>query len=184
MSEDSDVMDVREAARYLKLNEQTARRLARSNQLPAFRVGGSWRFKKDALDSWAKAQMDSQSTKSVLVIDDEELMVDMVRRALVKEGFEVRVALGGAEALEIMRTHVPDLVFLDLAMPEMDGPSILREIRLRHGAVPVVIFTGHPNGELMERAMEYTPVTLLAKPATPQRIRDTAKAAATGRLRL
>ncbi len=60
----------------------------------------------------------------------------------------------------------------------MDGPTILKEIRQRHGAVPVIIFTAYPDSDLMNRALEYSPITLLAKPASPEKIINTAKAAA------
>ena len=49
MPDDTEVLDAHEAARYLRLNPQTIRRLARNSEIPAFKVGGSWRFKKATL---------------------------------------------------------------------------------------------------------------------------------------
>jgi two-component system cell cycle sensor histidine kinase/response regulator CckA len=63
-----------------------------------------------------------------------------------------------------MEGTAPDLVILDLMMPEMDGPTLLGHIREKHGAVPVIVFTGYPDGEAMQRAMEYSPVMFLSKP--------------------
>lgn len=52
----SDIMTVKEVADYLKLNEKTAYRLTSEGKLPAFKVGGSWRFKKSEIEEWIKAQ--------------------------------------------------------------------------------------------------------------------------------
>ena len=91
------------------------------------------------------------------------------------EGFRSLTAPGGAEALEIFQRDVPDLVILDLRMPGMDGPTVLREIRKGWGAIPVIILTGYPDSELMNRALEYSPITLLAKPAAAEKIAATVK---------
>ena len=53
---DSDIMTMKEVAEYLKLNEKTAYRLTSEGKLPAFKVGGSWRFQKSEIDQWIKEQ--------------------------------------------------------------------------------------------------------------------------------
>lgn len=53
---DNDIMTMKEVAEYLKLNEKTAYRLASEGKLPAFKVGGSWRFQKSEIDQWIKEQ--------------------------------------------------------------------------------------------------------------------------------
>ena len=159
-----DILDARGAAELLGIHEETLRRLARENKVPAFKVGGVWRFSKNSLYNWAGSQPARQTTKSVLVVDDEEYIRDTVGRTLQGEGFLVTTACGGAEALELMREHVPDLVLLDLKMPGMDGAATLKKIRETHGAIPVIIITGFPDSDLVNRALEYSPITLLAKP--------------------
>lgn len=54
---DTDIMTVREVAAYLKLTEKTAYRLASDKKIPAFKVGGSWRFRKTDLDEWIKSEV-------------------------------------------------------------------------------------------------------------------------------
>ena len=66
-------------------------------------------------------------------------------------------------------------MFLDLKLPGIDGPSLLAEIRNGWGNVPVIVITGFPDGELMERALSHGPVTLVSKPATPSQILDAVK---------
>lgn len=57
---DNDIMTIREVADYLKLNEKTAYRLTSEGKLPAFKVGGSWRFRKSEIDQWIKDQSNTK----------------------------------------------------------------------------------------------------------------------------
>ncbi len=58
---DNDIMTMKEVAEYLKLNEKTAYRLTSDGKLPAFKVGGSWRFRKSEIDEWTKKQSNMQN---------------------------------------------------------------------------------------------------------------------------
>lgn len=170
MDETNDVMKIEDAASYLKINPQTLRRFAAEGRIPGFRIGNRWRFRKDTLDAWTESQQNSQPSPvgeagtTIVVVDDEQAVLDTVDRILGREGFRIETARGGAAALELMQTRVPDLVLLDLKMPGMDGPATLKEIRSRWSGVPVIIMTGYPDSDLMHRAMEYAPITLLPKP--------------------
>lgn len=53
---DTDILTVKELAEYLKLNEKTAYRLAAKGQIPGFKIGGSWRFRKSEIDMWIEEQ--------------------------------------------------------------------------------------------------------------------------------
>jgi len=79
-------------------------------------------------------------------------------------------AADGLQALAAMQQQKPDLVLLDLKMPVMDGPATLKEIRAQWKRLPVIILTGYPDSDLMSRALESSPVTLLAKPVEPDHI--------------
>ncbi len=78
--------------------------------------------------------------KTVLVVDDERHIVDLVRLYLEKEGFAVLVAGDGDEALALHARHDPDLVILDLMLPGRDGFAVCRELR-RRGDTPVLMLT-------------------------------------------
>ncbi|MFH1731741.1 MAG: response regulator [Planctomycetota bacterium] len=165
MADDDDVLDADGAAQYLKINVQTVRRLARAKEIPAFRVGGAWRFRKTWLDRWAEAQhAGTQEKKHVVVVDDEEVVLEFIKRALTSEDCTVSTATNGPDALELMDRQAPDLVILDLLMPGMDGPTTLERIREKHRAVPVIILTAYPDSKLMHRAMQHSPIMLLTKP--------------------
>jgi DNA-binding response OmpR family regulator len=78
--------------------------------------------------------------KTILVVDDERNIVDLVRLYLEKEGFAVVAASAGDEALVLHARHDPDLVILDLMLPGRDGFDVCREIRKR-GETPVLMLT-------------------------------------------
>jgi response regulator RpfG family c-di-GMP phosphodiesterase len=85
-------------------------------------------------------------------------------RLLTRFGCRVRQATGGKEGLERVAQEAPDIILLDLAMPDMNGPQFLEELRKTHPVLPVVIVTGYPDSELMQQAMQYAPVMVLPKP--------------------
>ncbi len=79
--------------------------------------------------------------KSILVVDDEPEIVRLHKCALEPEGYDVALATDGNSALELMEKHKPDLVILDIMMPELDGFQVLSLIRQRSN-VPVIMITG------------------------------------------
>jgi PAS domain S-box-containing protein len=112
---------------------------------------------------------------NLLVIDDDPDMLDMLRQLLGAEHYNVRTARHGQEGLMEMRRQVPDIVLLDLAMPELTGAATLREIRKEWGQIPVILHTAFADGELMKQAMAYSPFTLMAKPSSPEQIIETVR---------
>ena len=82
-------------------------------------------------------------TIRVLLVDDEDEFRESTTKVLARRGMVVRGAENGAKALELLAVELPDVVVLDLRMPGMDGIATLQKIRERHGAIPVIILTGH-----------------------------------------
>jgi CheY-like chemotaxis protein len=82
-------------------------------------------------------------TKSVLIVDDEQDLRDMLRFALLADGYQVATATNGVEALESIRVNQPRAVLLDLMMPRMTGYEVVEALRNegRLDDVPVVILT-------------------------------------------
>ena len=112
---------------------------------------------------------------NVLVIDDDPDMLDMLRQLLWAEQYNVRTAHGGEEGLAEMRRQTPDIVLLDLAMPELTGSATLKEIRKNWGQLPVIVHTAFADSDLMKQALAFSPFTLLAKPCTPEQILETVR---------
>ena len=76
----------------------------------------------------------------ILVVDDEETMVRSLSTLLAEEGYEVTVAMNGAQALEAARTERPDLILLDVMLPGIDGMEVCRQIRT-WSTVPIIMLT-------------------------------------------
>ncbi len=76
----------------------------------------------------------------ILVVDDEELLVKGIRFNLQNDGYEVITAFNGAEAVRLAQSEQPDLVVLDIMMPEMDGLTACRQIR-EHSNIPIILLT-------------------------------------------
>jgi DNA-binding response OmpR family regulator len=92
---------------------------------------------------------DADSTGGrILVVEDDEDIVDVLRRTLRAEGYEVRAAGDGPEALEDLSDFAPDLVILDLGLPGMDGIEVCARIRESENAdVPVLMLTARADAE-------------------------------------
>lgn len=84
--------------------------------------------------------MPNSRAPTVLVVDDDRLLVPLLVRGLRYEGFEVAYAYGGTEAVAAARGTPPDVILLDIGMPDRDGFDVLRELR-RHSDVAVVMLT-------------------------------------------
>ncbi len=81
--------------------------------------------------------------KRILCIEDHPEMIELVKLILGRRGYEVEGALGGKEGLEAIAQNPPDLVLLDLMMPDLDGWEVFRQIRVNEAmkAVPVIVIT-------------------------------------------
>lgn len=77
----------------------------------------------------------------VLVVDDEQMLTDLLSMALHMEGWEVHTAGSGFEALQGVRDHDPDIVVLDIMMPDLDGMEVLQRLRQQGNQVPVLFLT-------------------------------------------
>jgi two-component system response regulator VicR len=85
---------------------------------------------------------------TILLADDDEMIVDVLQHQLRLEGFDVLVAYDGETALALARSHKPDLVLLDVMMPRLQGFEVCREIR-RESAAPILMLTAR--GEEIDR---------------------------------
>ena len=77
----------------------------------------------------------------ILAVDDEPMLTDLLAMALRMEGWEVRTAASGLEALQVAREFEPDALVLDVMMPDLDGMGVLRRLREAGNLVPVVFLT-------------------------------------------
>jgi CheY-like chemotaxis protein len=96
--------------------------------------------------------MKAHMTK-ILVIDDDASDRDLLAAVLTKRGYEVILADNGGTGLMLCHRRTPDAVVLDLNMPGIDGRSILRQLRILHPTLPVVVFSGHSTEEIEQEML-------------------------------
>jgi CheY-like chemotaxis protein len=89
----------------------------------------------------------------ILVIDDDASDRDLLAAVLTKRGYEVILADNGGTGLMLCHRRTPDAVVLDLNMPEIDGRSVLRQLRILHPTLPVVVFSGHSTEEIEQEML-------------------------------
>lgn len=87
--------------------------------------------------------MAEQQTRKVVCVEDEQEMIDLIRLILGRRGFEVLGANGGVHGLELIKAEKPDIVLLDLMMPEMDGWQVYQQLKADPATehIPVVVVT-------------------------------------------
>ena len=112
---------------------------------------------------------------TILVVDDDADLRTITMKTLEKAGYQVLTANDGQQALALMERQLPNLLILDLAMPGMDGASLLKQVRKTWGSLPVIVHTGHATSRLMDEALESSPFTVLAKPCPAAQLVETVK---------
>ena len=164
VSEDNAVLDTQGAATFLGVHVKTVRRLAKCGEIPSYKVGRKWCFRAEALKVWTETHHVRQQRPLVLVVDDEKSIRETVALFLKADNYRVATAASGAEAIASVQQEMPDIVLLDLAMPDMNGVEVLKALHRMDPDLPVVIVTAYPDSEMMSQAMQFPPVTLLSKP--------------------
>jgi two-component system, OmpR family, alkaline phosphatase synthesis response regulator PhoP len=106
---------------------------------------------------------------SILVVEDEESIVELVRLYLTREGFRVNVARDGQEALEAARRLPPDLVVLDLMLPRVDGWEVCRRLR-KESNVPVIMLTARTDDVDKVVGLELGADDYVTKPFNPREL--------------
>jgi two-component system, NtrC family, nitrogen regulation response regulator NtrX len=106
----------------------------------------------------------------ILVIDDEEAIRNSMRMILEYEGYECVLAPSGQDALTLLDREVPDLVFLDIKMPGMDGLEVLGRVKAAHETLPVVIVSGHGTVGTAVEATRLGAFDFIEKPLARERV--------------
>ena len=109
--------------------------------------------------------------KCILCVEDEPEMIDLIRLILGRRGFEVKGATGGVEGLRMVREEKPDLVLLDLMMPDMDGWEVYQQIKADENTkgIPVIVVTAKAQSIDKVLGLHIAKVDdYIAKPFSPQ----------------
>ena len=137
MSTTKTVFTTGEAAKICKVSQQTIIRCFDNGQLKGFRVPGS-KFRRIPREMLYKFMKDNgiptdaleSGKRKVLIVDDEPDIVDMISRALEEDGrFEMRIAANGFDAGMMVKEYRPDLIVLDVMLPDINGKEVCHRVR-------------------------------------------------------
>ena len=161
-----------EAARYLGVAQSTIRKWSDSGRVRAFKTPGRHRrYRRDDLDAFLERSGPEarQAGPVVLIVDDDDRLREYVRVNLEMEGYTVHEAGSAEQGMQVLDESRPDLVLLDVMMPQVDGWEMLRRVHERHGAgsIPVVMFSGKVDDRAADQAVERGAQGFIGKPFDP-----------------
>jgi excisionase family DNA binding protein len=171
-----------QAAAFLGAAQSTVRKWADSGRVPAFYTpGGHRRFRRADLEAFlagprvAAPAPRKAGGASVLVVDDDAPLREFIRANLEAEGYSVREAASASEGLAALDEEPPDLILLDVMMPQMDGWEMLRRVQERHGvdAIQVIMYSGKL--EEAGKAEESGAQAFIGKPFDPNKLLEATK---------
>ena len=169
-----NLLTVKETAEYLRIPLPTVYYLVQRGQIPAIQIGGRWRIKKSSLDRDILRQ-DKQGQPTVLVVDDDPDLQELFKAFLRKIGFS-RVVVGTAkDAIHSLRKQKFDLMFLDLQLPDAPGDEVYKTAKSLDPDLNVIVITGYPDSEMLDRILQISPVTVLKKPLRIEQLNQTVK---------
>src|SRR5258708_7710911 len=106
----------------------------------------------------------------ILIVDDEEAIRTSLRMTFEYEGFTCVLAANGPAALKIAEKELPDLVFLDIKMPQMDGMEVLKKFGEMPSAPPVIVLSGHGNIATAVEATKLGAFDFIEKPPEAEKL--------------
>lgn len=111
----------------------------------------------------------------ILIVDDDTNISELISLYLNKEGYDTKEVATGKEALEVFETYEPDLVILDIMLPELDGYDVCKEIR-KHNRTPIIMLTA--KGEVFDKVLglELGADDYMVKPFDPKELMARVKA--------
>lgn len=130
-------------------------------------IGGLKKDVQPQLDAARQlGELAKQSPPLVLVVDDDQFQCKLLERMLGNAGYRAVVAHSGAEALALLRRQQPDMILMDVALPDLNGVEITRRLKSspRTAATPIVMITGHSERQVLQASLKAGAVDFLVKP--------------------
>jgi len=180
--EPTEWLTLGQAAKYLGVAQSTIRKWSDLGRVPAFYTpGGHRRFRRRDLDAFLEHSGPAPrepAGPTILIVDDDERLREYIRANLELEGYLVREAASAEDGLQALEEEPPDLVLLDVMMPQMDGWEMLRRLQERHGigTIPVLMFSGKVDEASVAEAQARGVSGFIGKPFDPQQLIESAKA--------
>ena len=179
---EQDWLTLGRAANYLGMAQSTIRKWSDTGRLPAFYTpGGHRRYRRADLDDFIAeggrvTPRRGEGRRLILIVDDDDKLREFVRVNLEMEGYSVREASSAEDGLKALEEEPPDLILLDVMMPQVDGWEMLQRVQ-RHGvgSIPVIMFSGKVDEESLKRATSRGAQGFIGKPFNPQQLIDSTK---------
>lgn len=105
----------------------------------------------------------------IFVVDDEEIILESCRFVLEAEGYNVSIFISADKLFEVFDSKVPDLMLIDMKMPNCDGICLMQEIR-RKTDIPIILMSGYTTRETASEAMKKGAASFISKPFTPDEL--------------
>jgi excisionase family DNA binding protein len=174
MAPDNNFFTIPQAAKHCSISRVTLWRWVKSGKVKAFLTpGGQYRIREEDLESFIQGKMGylsvadlTQEEKKILIVDDDPEIQKILASILSLNNYQTEVASDGLDAgIKIMRFK-PDLIILDLYMPQMDGFEVCRRIKenLDHSHIKILILTGYDSRENRDQIIEAGADAYLSKP--------------------
>jgi excisionase family DNA binding protein len=177
--EETDWLTLGQAARYLGVAQSTIRKWSDSGRVRAFKTPGRHRrYRRADLDAFLeRSAPEARSGPVVLIVDDDARLREFVRVNLEMEGYTVHEAGSAEEGMKVLDDVRPDLVLLDVMMPQVDGWGMLQLVHERHGvgSIPVVMFSGKVDERAADEAAERGAQGFIGKPFDPHELIEQTK---------
>jgi excisionase family DNA binding protein len=168
-----DWLTLGQAAKFLGVAQSTIRKWSDQGRVPAFYTpGGHRRYRVADLERFLDRSGPGARTNGpvVLVVDDDDGLREFVRVNLELDGYDVREAASAEQALAAIADQPPDLVLLDVVMPGVDGWQMLQQLQERHGAIPVIMFSGKVDEASAAEAQKRGAQGFVGKPFDPHEL--------------
>ena len=165
MSEPAEhnLLTVKETAEFLCIPVPTVYYLIQRGRIPAIQIGGRWRIKRWTLDRDGLSRGKKRQL-TVLVVDDD-MGIQVVFNTFLKKVHCSRVVVGTAkDAIRSLRKQKFDLLFLDVQLPDATGDLVYRTAKQIDPDLKVIVITGCPDSEILDRMLQIGPMTILRKP--------------------
>ena len=171
-----------QAATYVGVAQSTMRKWTDSGRVSSFKTpGGHRRYRRSDLDQFldrsGRGGVASTDGPLVLIVDDDEKLREYIRVNLEAEGYVVREAGSAEEGLGALEEESPDLILLDVMMPQVDGWEMLRRVQEKHGvgAIPVIMFSGQVDERSAGEAESRGAQGFIGKPFDPRALIESTK---------
>ena len=177
---ESDWLTLGQAAKFLGVAQSTIRKWSDVGRVPAFYTpGGHRRYKRGDLEAFLDRSGPGKPARGplVLLVDDDPQVREVVRINLEMEGYTVREAANAEDGMAALEDEAPDLILLDVMMPQVDGWEMLQQIHEHTGvgAIPVVMFSGKVDERSAAEAESRGAQGFIGKPFDPSSLIESTK---------